>query len=49
MKKIKLVKIRIKWSNVGRESITLQVYKKKGIKGSKILSFGTTVLEDIGF
>lgn len=29
--------------------MTLQVYKKEGIKGSKILSFGTTDLEDIDF
>lgn len=29
--------------------MTLQVYKKEEIKGSKILSFGTTDLEDIDF
>lgn len=34
MKKIKLVKIRIKWSNVRRESRLLYKYtKKEGIKG----------------
>lgn len=32
-----------------RVKMTLQVYKKEEIKGSKILSFGTTDLEDIDF